>query len=141
MKRSCESAQTILPIDYASLVLSSPTARRCTSRRSGDCPMRAVPRPRPRRWRSATLKQDTVQVFRRGEFEALGPPVEALLALRLRSACSLPLATAQGTVGVIDVGSTNPSAFSEDDVTLLSQLSTYVAIAIQNARSFEEIRR
>ena len=135
-----ESAQTILPLDYASLVLYEPDGQTLRLKAERGLPDASRSTTAAQALAVIALKQDTVQVFRRGELEALGPPVEALLRTGVRTACCLPLATAQGTLGAIVVGSTNPNAFSEDDVTLLRQLSTYGAIAIQNARSFEEIK-
>ena len=34
---------------------------------------------------------------------------------------------------------TRPDAFSEDDVTLLGQTSAQIAIALENARAYEEV--
>ena len=67
------------------------------------------------------------------------PPAAALLDAGLARVCSLPLATPRGTLGVLNVGSRKPRPFSDDELTLLQQLSTHVAIAIQNAHAYEQI--
>ncbi len=58
-----------------------------------------------------------------------------------RSEIALPLIVGSQTIGVLDVQSTESGAFTEQDVNILSTLANQVAIAIQNARSFEETRR
>lgn len=54
-----------------------------------------------------------------------------------RSEMALPLRTGHETIGVLDVQSTQGNAFQSEDVEVLSTLADQVAIAIQNARSFE----
>jgi GAF domain-containing protein len=54
-----------------------------------------------------------------------------------RSEMALPLRTGSEIVGVLDVQSTEPSAFQPEDIEVLSTLADQVSIAIQNARSYE----
>lgn len=54
-----------------------------------------------------------------------------------RSEIALPLRTGREIIGVLDVQSTEENAFQTEDVEVLSTLADQVAIAIQNARSFE----
>ncbi len=53
------------------------------------------------------------------------------------SQMALPLKAAGVVIGVLDIQSTEPNAFSEDDIEVLSTLSDQVATAIQNARYYE----
>ena len=53
------------------------------------------------------------------------------------SEITLPLKVAGQTFGALDLQSTQTNAFDADDIQTLSILSDQVAIAIQNARSFE----
>lgn len=53
------------------------------------------------------------------------------------SEMALPLRLADEVVGVLDIQSTEPNAFQEDDVDTLSTLADQVAIALQNARTYE----
>jgi len=55
-----------------------------------------------------------------------------------RSEVALPLRAGTEVIGVLDVQSLEPGAFSEDDVELLSILADQVSTAIQNARLFGE---
>lgn len=55
-----------------------------------------------------------------------------------RSEMALPLVIGGEILGVLDVQSTSPGAFSEEDVTILQVLADQVAVAIENARLFAE---
>jgi formate hydrogenlyase transcriptional activator len=47
-----------------------------------------------------------------------------------------PLATASGPLGVIAIGSRLPNSFSQNDLDLLSQISTQIALAVENAIAY-----
>jgi formate hydrogenlyase transcriptional activator len=53
--------------------------------------------------------------------------------------CCVPLATHGRTFGTINLASRDPDAFSANDVELLQQVATQVAIALENALAFKEI--
>ncbi|HEU0293283.1 MAG TPA: GAF domain-containing protein [Anaerolineales bacterium] len=53
------------------------------------------------------------------------------------SEMALPLRVADEIIGVLDVQSTTSNAFQEEDIDVLSTLADQVAIAIQNARSYD----
>jgi PAS domain S-box-containing protein len=57
--------------------------------------------------------------------------------LETRSEVGIPLRIGARIVGVIDIQSTEPSAFTEDDLSVLQSLADQVAVAIDNARSYE----
>ena len=54
------------------------------------------------------------------------------------SEMALPLTISGKTVGALDVQSTEPAAFDQDDLQILSILADQVSLAIENARLFEE---
>ena len=54
-----------------------------------------------------------------------------------RSEMALPLRIADDTVGALDIQSTEPNAFQQEDIEVLSILADQVSIAIQSARSHE----
>ncbi|MFZ5909573.1 MAG: GAF domain-containing protein [Chloroflexota bacterium] len=58
-----------------------------------------------------------------------------------RSEIALPLRIGKSIVGALDVQSTEPAAFSEDDVRALSLLADQVSLAIENARLFDQARK
>jgi len=58
-----------------------------------------------------------------------------------RSEMALPLKVGERVIGVLDVQSMEPAAFTEEDVSVLQTLADQVALAIENARLLEESRR
>ncbi len=58
-----------------------------------------------------------------------------------QSEMALPLKIGKRIIGAIDVQSKAANAFSEEDVEVLSTLADQVALAIENARLFEESQR
>jgi GAF domain-containing protein/HAMP domain-containing protein len=55
-----------------------------------------------------------------------------------RSEMALPLIIGDQLLGALDVQSKTPQAFSEEDIEILEVLADQIAVAIQNARLFEE---
>lgn len=58
-----------------------------------------------------------------------------------RSEMALPLQVRGRLIGVLDVQSTEPAAFSDEDITVLETMAEQLALAIENARLLEESRR
>jgi len=58
-----------------------------------------------------------------------------------KSEAVIPLMAGTQLIGVLDVQSLQPGAFSEQDVNVLNTLASQIAISIQNARSFGETRQ
>ena len=54
-----------------------------------------------------------------------------------RSEMALPLRIADDTVGALDIQSTEPNAFQQEDIEVFSIFADQVSIAIKNARSYE----
>lgn len=57
-----------------------------------------------------------------------------------RSEMALPLTIAGEIIGALDLQSTEPNAFSNEDIEVLAILANQVAISIRNAYSFEQTR-
>jgi GAF domain-containing protein len=57
-----------------------------------------------------------------------------------RSEVALPLKSRGNTIGILDVQSTAPGAFSNDDLQILTALANQVSIAFENARLLTETR-
>jgi GAF domain-containing protein len=57
-----------------------------------------------------------------------------------RSEIALPLHIGTDTFGALDVQSIETHAFSQEDISILSILADQVGIAIQNARSYQQVR-
>ena len=69
------------------------------------------------------------------EHEPLHRPNPFLLDTR--SEAAIPLRIGTRIVGVIDIQSTQKDAFTKDDISVLQSLGDQVAVAIDNARSYE----
>jgi len=65
---------------------------------------------------------------------------EHFLAEDLRSVVYLPLMTGGRILGTFQVASKIPSRYSEDDIAFLSQVAKQLAIALDNARAYEELK-
>lgn len=57
-----------------------------------------------------------------------------------RSELALPLVAKGRTIGVLDLGSSTPGQFTEDDLGLLEPLADQLAVAIDNARLYQKLR-
>jgi GAF domain-containing protein len=57
-----------------------------------------------------------------------------------RSEVALPLQARGETIGVLDVQSREPQAFTDEDVIVLQAMADQIAIAISNARLFEQVQ-
>ena len=55
------------------------------------------------------------------------------------SACILPLVSRDQVLGTLNVGSRRESAFTQEDVTLLSQVANQIALAVDNALEFQQV--
>jgi formate hydrogenlyase transcriptional activator len=78
------------------------------------------------------------RVFSLKELE-LFPESAFILERGIRSACSVPLATAQGVLGTLDLGAFASDVFSADQFPLLTRIAGQIGIAVQNACSYERI--
>jgi formate hydrogenlyase transcriptional activator len=78
------------------------------------------------------------RIFTLADLESL--PESAFIRERgIRSVCSVPLATAQGILGTLDLGAFASNVFSADQFPLLTRVAGQIAIAVQNACSYERI--
>ena len=59
----------------------------------------------------------------------------------IRSELVVPLLLQDRLIGVLDLESTEPQSFSEEHERLLSALSAFIAIALENSRLYQEARQ
>ena len=64
--------------------------------------------------------------------------VQRVVAEGLRSGCDLPLVGRHGVVGVLAALSRSERAFGEDEILFLEQVARQVAIAVENALSYQK---
>ena len=58
-----------------------------------------------------------------------------------RSEMALPLRVGRQVIGALDVQSTQPNAFTEENIPSLATLADQISIALENARLFSEARK
>jgi formate hydrogenlyase transcriptional activator len=78
------------------------------------------------------------RIFSLPELETF-PDSGFILEKGIRSVCSVPLATAQGVLGTLDLGAYSPDAFSSDQFHLLTRVAGQIAIAVSNAVAYKRI--
>ena len=86
-----------------------------------------------------TFRTGAAKVFRKDDLDLFvkdGPP---LLPPTLQSLCCVPLVTQRGSLGTLNVSSVDPDAFRPHELELLLQISSQVAIAMENALAYQEI--
>jgi formate hydrogenlyase transcriptional activator len=84
------------------------------------------------------FRSGTPRIFSLEELQTF-PASAFILERGIRSACCVPLATAQGTLGTLNLGAFSPDAFSVDQFPLLTRVAGQIAIAVRNASSYERI--
>jgi len=57
----------------------------------------------------------------------------------IKSICCVPVGTPRGEFGTLSLGSTRDNAFKPDDLILLRQVASQIALAMENARAAQEI--
>jgi len=86
------------------------------------------------------FQRGVVSIFGEAEIASFGKTgAPTLVAEGIKSICCVPLTTRHSKLGVISVASRAPDAFSEEAGVLLGQLSSQIAIAVENARAYGEM--
>lgn len=86
--------------------------------------------------------------FQSGEMQILGPErmkemcasaVRTLENEGIQTLCVIPLISARGKVGTMNIGSRKPNAFAGEILALLSEAAGQIAIAVDNALAYQKI--
>jgi formate hydrogenlyase transcriptional activator len=72
--------------------------------------------------------------------EPVAPIMQIALREDLKSFCFLPLLSRDRAIGVLVLGRLRDDAFDERDISFLSQIANQIALAVENALAFREIR-
>jgi formate hydrogenlyase transcriptional activator len=131
--------------DVAALTLFDPDARVLRKHACDGPPGRMPPEPPPAVEMSLDASPSGLvfstgkpRIFSMSELMEF-PEARRLQELGIKSACSVPLVTAQGVIGTLDLGAFVPDAFSSDQFPLLTQVAGQIAIAVSNATAYERI--
>ncbi len=87
------------------------------------------------------FKEGRPRIFSRAELLEFPGTRPWAIERGIQSACSVPLATAQGVMGTLDLAAFVPAAFSESQFGLLTRVAGQIAIAVSNAMAYERIEQ
>jgi len=134
--------------EFAALTLFDPDARvlrKHACDRDGvvptECPPPVVEHSLDSSPSGMVFKSGTPRIFPRDELLAFDETRSFVLEFRIQSACSVPLATAQGVLGTLDLAAVTPDAFSPAQFGLLTRVAGQIAVAVSNAMSYERIEQ
>jgi len=86
------------------------------------------------------LRAHKPELLSAAEIETLPASIAKNLKAESIAAMALaPLTTAAGPLGVITMGSRRPNSFGQEDLDLLSQISTQIALAVENAIAYGRV--
>ena len=68
------------------------------------------------------------------------PEYRRFVEMGCKSACSVPLVTSNGTLGTLEVARTTGDVWTDEDVDFLVQVARQIAIAVENALSYRQLR-
>ncbi len=81
-------------------------------------------------------------IFNRQEIAAFPGDFTAKMRQEgIKSICCVPLSAPRGLFGTLNLASTRDHAFKLDDLNLLRQVASQIAVAMENARAAEEIEQ
>jgi len=87
-----------------------------------------------------SLQERAPLIFSKKQIQGFaGEIAHQFLAEGLQSLCCVPLVRPTGAVGVLVLGSTRIDAFQTDDLTLLNQVASQLATALENRRAAAEL--
>jgi formate hydrogenlyase transcriptional activator len=90
-----------------------------------------------------TFRSGVAKVFRKTDLDQFATDDAATpltpLSAGSQSVCCVPLVTRRGSLGTLNVASVDREAFPQEEVELLKQISSQLAIAVENALAYQEI--
>ncbi len=88
-----------------------------------------------------SLQESIPTIFTKSDLQGFNIEITAsLLAEGMESLCCVPMMRPNGPIGVLILASTRENAFELEDLHLLSQVATQLALAIENHRASSEIK-
>lgn len=87
-----------------------------------------------------SLRSGKLIVVNHPDFDRFpSPEYRRLVALGFRSSCSIPLVTPNRTLGTLEIGRASGEPWAAEDVELLVQVAQQIAVAAENALSYQEL--
>ncbi|HXO31027.1 MAG TPA: sigma 54-interacting transcriptional regulator [Candidatus Acidoferrales bacterium] len=83
------------------------------------------------------MRTRTPEIWSQQDIDKLRPAVlERLKAESIAAMAVAPLGTSNGPLGLMSMGSKRPNNFGQEDLDLLSQISTQISLALDNALAY-----
>lgn len=134
----------LVPHDYISVAIYNPTSQTLSHYPLQTTPEKLVTESRTVAAGGSAagraLLEQEIKIFSRQDL--IGIPslfVNEQLAVGIQSLCCVPLITRKGELGTLNLGSKEKNAFRNSDFDLLRQIAAQVALALENARAYNEI--
>src|SRR5580704_6617651 len=67
------------------------------------------------------------------------PVVQSRISEGFKSLCFLPLISRNVAIGTLNLGRLREDAFSDEDLSFLGQVSSQIAIAVENTSAYQEV--
>ena len=68
------------------------------------------------------------------------PEYRRFVEMGCKSVCSVPLVTSNGTLGTLEIARITSDVWTDEDVDFLAQVARQIAIAVENALSYRQLR-
>ena len=138
-----ETLRRVMHVDYASLAVHDDETDRMRILVRENQPVgleERAPVPPFHPWAGLALQQNEVKFFSRSDSGANGSlMMENFFEQEVQCGCCIPMVTANGTIGTLNLASTVENAFQKQHVDLLRQIANQIAIALENSRAYQEI--
>jgi formate hydrogenlyase transcriptional activator len=140
-----QSVRRVVKHDCASVALVDRESGRLTLQALTYCDARVMLEPHTvlsleESAEGLTFTRGIATVFRTTDLDRFGPQdASTLLSAAVQAVCCVPLVTRRASLGTLNLASVDPEAFPPEEVELLKQLSSQLAIAVENALAYQEI--
>ncbi|HXW13703.1 MAG TPA: sigma 54-interacting transcriptional regulator [Terriglobia bacterium] len=138
------SIRQVMECDYASILLPEPGGEqlRVYARdfsASGESWQEEIVVPAAGRPAGDALKSGEPLILNREGLARYGTHLN-LWSMGLQSMCFLPMISRGRVIGTLNLGQLRDGAFTQGDVDFLSQVANQIAIGVENALNYEQVR-
>jgi formate hydrogenlyase transcriptional activator len=137
-----EGIRRIANCDYGSLALQQASTLRIypLAPPGGEVGTKTATRLLEAPIAGAILDRET-KFFKRSELAAIDTPfTREVLEAGVQMLCCIPLSSTKGVLGALNVGCTKEQSVDAGDLNLLTQIARQLAVSIDNARSYQEVK-
>jgi formate hydrogenlyase transcriptional activator len=138
------SVRRVMECDYASVLLPEPDGKqlRVYARNffeGEESWLQEIVVPATGRPASKVIESGKPLIFDSQALSRYGPQLN-LWSIGIKSLCVLPMISRDRVIGTLNLGQLRDGAFSQGDVDFLSQVANQIAIGVENALNYEQVR-